>query len=93
MRIYLTCSEQDLLGQVCYMTLGKKTSQQNVKLIQVLYETYLSLWPSVVEKVVDSWYWYDNDTDLFDLNLGTGDPMALVADANIRIQSFEHWLE
>ncbi len=45
----------------------------------------LSLGPSVVEKVVDSWYQYDTDTDLADFGLGIGDPMTPETDANLTI--------
>ena len=61
---------------------------------------------SVVEKVVDSRYHYNTDTDLADLNLGIGYPMTLATgskvsirypmtsatDRKVRIESYRHSL-
>ena len=49
----------------------------------------LSLGPSVVEKVVDSWYQYDTDTNLADINLGIGYLMQSVPDSHLRIESLD----
>ncbi len=48
-------------------------------------ELLLSLGPSVVEKVVDSWYRYDTDTNLGNFGLGIGDPMTPETDPNLTI--------
>jgi hypothetical protein len=48
----------------------------------------LSLGPSVVEKVVDSWYWYN----LADAKLGIGYPIQLVADIIVSIELLEYRL-
>ncbi len=47
----------------------------------------LSLGPSVVEKVVDSRYWYNTDAMVPDFDLGIGDPMGSPSDGKIGIES------
>ena len=46
----------------------------------------VSLGSSVVEKVVDSQYRYDTDTDLDNTNLGIYNPMQSTVDGHLRIK-------
>ncbi len=52
----------------------------------MLKQYTLSLGPSVVEKVIDSWYRYNTDTDLADLNLGIGYLIQSVTDIKVSIE-------
>jgi len=47
----------------------------------------LSLGPSVVEKVVDSWYRYNTEAMVPDFDLGIGDPTGSASDGKIGIGS------
>jgi hypothetical protein len=52
-------------------------------------KSQLSLGPLVVEKVADSQYRYNTDTDLANLNLGIGYPMQSVIDSKVSIEPLD----
>jgi hypothetical protein len=65
---------------VCWIPLN------NCSVIEIWKKCKLSMGHLVVEKVVDSWYQYDTNTDLANLNIGICYPMQSVTKSKVSIE-------